>query len=224
MRRLRLVPIVEQASCLFHQIESHAARYRMRPQDASNTSTIGPRGAAMPRTRVEPRFSLEYLSILDAALGPRPPNDRLQRLRARRALGPGAGSRGPPAHERGPAAATMTKKKVLPGLGVDTPTRRAVIPGRACHAPLTPVAVTNARTTRTITSAIAGRSAGGTADGSRAPLRKNEDGTPSPKWTRTGDPRAIPPTVTVTPSVWPNAPHGWHGFLTDGALVPAWTS
>lgn len=39
-------------------------------------------------------------------------------------------------------------------------------------------------------------------------------------WTRTGDPRR-PETLTVSPSIWPNAPHGWHGFLQQGRLVPA---
>lgn len=39
-----------------------------------------------------------------------------------------------------------------------------------------------------------------------------------PAWTRTGDPRAIPPTVSVTPSIltpW------YHGYLTDGVLTPS---
>jgi hypothetical protein len=33
-------------------------------------------------------------------------------------------------------------------------------------------------------------------------------------WERTG----VPPDVTATPSIWVDAPHGWHGFLTDGWL------
>lgn len=36
-------------------------------------------------------------------------------------------------------------------------------------------------------------------------------------WTRTG----TPPEVTASPSVWANAPHGWHGWLRDGYLVEA---
>ena len=34
------------------------------------------------------------------------------------------------------------------------------------------------------------------------------------KWERTGE----PPNVTATPSIWANAPHGWHGWLTNGEL------
>jgi len=34
-------------------------------------------------------------------------------------------------------------------------------------------------------------------------------------WTRTGDPRAVPPTVSATPSI---VTPGYHGFLTDGVL------
>ena len=36
-------------------------------------------------------------------------------------------------------------------------------------------------------------------------------------WTRTGE----PPNVTASPSVWANAPKGWHGWLRDGYLVEA---
>jgi hypothetical protein len=36
-------------------------------------------------------------------------------------------------------------------------------------------------------------------------------------WTVTG----TPPAITVSPSIWHNAPHGWHGFIRDGELVPA---
>lgn len=35
-------------------------------------------------------------------------------------------------------------------------------------------------------------------------------------WTRTGDPRAVPPTVSATPSI---LTPGYHGFLTAGKLV-----
>jgi hypothetical protein len=34
-------------------------------------------------------------------------------------------------------------------------------------------------------------------------------------WTVTG----TPPNLTVTPSIFHNAPHGWHGFITNGELV-----
>lgn len=47
------------------------------------------------------------------------------------------------------------------------------------------------------------------------PSRNN--GVPGPGWTRTGDPRAIPPTVSVSPSI---AVSGYHGFLQDGILGP----
>jgi hypothetical protein len=36
-------------------------------------------------------------------------------------------------------------------------------------------------------------------------------------WTRTGE----VPNVTANPSVWANAPHGWHGWLRNGELVDA---
>jgi hypothetical protein len=36
-------------------------------------------------------------------------------------------------------------------------------------------------------------------------------------WTVTG----TPPDITVNPSIWHNAPRGWHGFIRDGELVPA---
>jgi hypothetical protein len=36
-------------------------------------------------------------------------------------------------------------------------------------------------------------------------------------WTRTG----TPPNVTASPSVWANAPKGWHGWLRNGELVEA---
>jgi hypothetical protein len=35
-------------------------------------------------------------------------------------------------------------------------------------------------------------------------------------WTVTG----IPPAITVSPSIWHNAPHGWHGHIRDGVLDP----
>jgi hypothetical protein len=38
-------------------------------------------------------------------------------------------------------------------------------------------------------------------------------------WTRTGDPRAIPPTVSAQPSIASGDPQTYHGFLTDGKLV-----
>lgn len=34
-------------------------------------------------------------------------------------------------------------------------------------------------------------------------------------WTVTG----TPPAITVTPSIFHNSPHGWHGFITNGELV-----
>lgn len=37
-------------------------------------------------------------------------------------------------------------------------------------------------------------------------------------WARTGDPRAVPPTVSATPSI---LTPGYHGFLTAGKLVGA---
>jgi hypothetical protein len=36
-------------------------------------------------------------------------------------------------------------------------------------------------------------------------------------WTRTGDPRAVPPTVSATPSILSS---DYHGFLTNGVLEP----
>ncbi len=36
-------------------------------------------------------------------------------------------------------------------------------------------------------------------------------------WTVTG----VPPKITVTPSIWNNPPHGWHGFIRDGFLQDA---
>lgn len=30
-----------------------------------------------------------------------------------------------------------------------------------------------------------------------------------------------PPLITVSPSIWHNAPCGWHGFIRNGELVPA---
>lgn len=30
-----------------------------------------------------------------------------------------------------------------------------------------------------------------------------------------------PPLITVSPSIFHNAPHGWHGFIRNGELVPA---
>lgn len=36
-------------------------------------------------------------------------------------------------------------------------------------------------------------------------------------WTVTG----TPPKITASPSVFHNAPTGWHGFVRDGELVPA---
>ena len=36
-------------------------------------------------------------------------------------------------------------------------------------------------------------------------------------WTVTG----TPPLITVTPSIWHNSPHGWHGFIRAGELVDA---
>lgn len=36
-------------------------------------------------------------------------------------------------------------------------------------------------------------------------------------WTVTG----TPPMITVTPSIWHNSPHGWHGFITSGELTGA---
>jgi hypothetical protein len=46
------------------------------------------------------------------------------------------------------------------------------------------------------------------------PSRNN--GVAGPGWTRTGDPRARPPTVTATPSILTDS---YHGFLTSGALT-----
>lgn len=36
-------------------------------------------------------------------------------------------------------------------------------------------------------------------------------------WTVTGD----PPRITVTPSIWHDAPRGWHGWIRDGELITA---
>lgn len=36
-------------------------------------------------------------------------------------------------------------------------------------------------------------------------------------WDVTG----TPPHITVSPSIWHNAPHGWHGFIRDGILADA---
>lgn len=36
-------------------------------------------------------------------------------------------------------------------------------------------------------------------------------------WTVTG----TPPAITVTPSIWHNQPHGWHGFIRDGQFADA---
>lgn len=36
-------------------------------------------------------------------------------------------------------------------------------------------------------------------------------------WTRTGDPKAVPPTISATPSI--NAVGRYHGFLTNGVLT-----
>ena len=36
-------------------------------------------------------------------------------------------------------------------------------------------------------------------------------------WDVTG----TPPAITASPSIWHNAPHGWHGFIRDGKLVQA---
>lgn len=36
-------------------------------------------------------------------------------------------------------------------------------------------------------------------------------------WTVTG----TPPDITVSPSIWHNAPTGWHGWIRDGKLVDA---
>ena len=36
-------------------------------------------------------------------------------------------------------------------------------------------------------------------------------------WTVTG----TPPAITVSPSIFHNAPHGWHGWIRDGELVGA---
>jgi hypothetical protein len=39
-------------------------------------------------------------------------------------------------------------------------------------------------------------------------------------WTRTGDPKAIPPTVDVNPSILSGKPETYHGYLRHGQLVP----
>jgi hypothetical protein len=36
-------------------------------------------------------------------------------------------------------------------------------------------------------------------------------------WTVTG----TPPAITANPSIWHNAPAGWHGWVRDGELVGA---
>ncbi len=36
-------------------------------------------------------------------------------------------------------------------------------------------------------------------------------------WTVAG----TPPDITVSPSIWHNSPHGWHGWIRKGELVPA---
>jgi Family of unknown function (DUF6527) len=36
-------------------------------------------------------------------------------------------------------------------------------------------------------------------------------------WTVTG----TPPDITASPSIWHNKPHGWHGHIRAGELVPA---
>jgi hypothetical protein len=36
------------------------------------------------------------------------------------------------------------------------------------------------------------------------------------RWTVTG----TPPAITVAPSIWHNAPHGWHGWVRGGFLEP----
>jgi hypothetical protein len=41
--------------------------------------------------------------------------------------------------------------------------------------------------------------------------------TNGPGWTRTG----TPPDVTASPSIWADAPTGWHGWLRDGELIEA---
>lgn len=55
-------------------------------------------------------------------------------------------------------------------------------------------------------------------DGPSSPDR--EAGRAGPWWTRTGDPRA-PETLHVTPSIFLDAPRGWHGWLRAGHLVQA---
>ena len=46
------------------------------------------------------------------------------------------------------------------------------------------------------------------------PSRNN--GAPGPGWTRTGDPKATPPTVTAAPSILTDT---YHGFLQSGVLT-----
>jgi uncharacterized protein DUF6527 len=36
-------------------------------------------------------------------------------------------------------------------------------------------------------------------------------------WAVTG----VPPAITVSPSIWHNAPAGWHGWVRDGMLIDA---
>jgi hypothetical protein len=36
-------------------------------------------------------------------------------------------------------------------------------------------------------------------------------------WEVTG----VPPAISVSPSIWHNQPHGWHGWIRDGMLVDA---
>jgi hypothetical protein len=42
-----------------------------------------------------------------------------------------------------------------------------------------------------------------------------------PGWTRTGDPRSNPPTVTANPSIGPRVGETYHAWLRNGVLVPA---
>ena len=35
------------------------------------------------------------------------------------------------------------------------------------------------------------------------------------------DVHGTPPVITVSPSIFHNAPHGWHGFIRAGELIPA---
>ena len=40
-------------------------------------------------------------------------------------------------------------------------------------------------------------------------------------WTRTGDPKANPPTITANPSIQITRTNGYHGWLRNGKLVDA---